>query len=573
MSEESFTEEYDVIVVGAGFGGPVAARKCALAGLKTLMLERSENVGEKVISGLTIPLYGFLFGPAFIREGNPPIERPVDGIVNYIIKDIDKEDIEIDDTLKIPKPLSPVIAFGFNAYCKPFCEWEARKAIEAGVILRTSTTVTELIKEGDQIIGVITAKGERIKSKIIIDAEGSQGLLAIKASIREKYPPETISLADTYDYEMPKPLIDKIFGHSVWFCWAWDELKLTPPLGFGNGLMLWPYRRSLHFMQDQCLKLKGNIVPNMRKTFDLYHENITTKLPWWKNLVAPHVKLRARMWEGFEIFVGLNPRLRKMKNHGNGILLIGDAAGLESTELCDGVPAAWFSAEIAASVAIEAIKKKDVSEKFLKKYDTLIKSHPLIQWSISGTNRYNLRYAQEKHDLKLLRKYVHAGWGIAAMTHVATPLMKMVLSSLNNDPFLLTKWIKMYCRYYYNWAHERFDFTSKSTGTQPTLKKEAIRFSRAEKIFETLMKILDNTMTWMRRHSPKWIKYFTWSLANSANQMTKLMLHILEPIYIAMLRLMNPISEKLSKKITTFVVNAHPLLFEEQPIMEVSHHG
>ncbi len=79
-------DAYDVIVIGSGFGGPVAARLCAEAGLRTLMLERSENVGEKVISGLTIPIYGFLFGPDFIRDGNPPFERPADGIINYLIK-------------------------------------------------------------------------------------------------------------------------------------------------------------------------------------------------------------------------------------------------------------------------------------------------------------------------------------------------------------------------------------------------------------------------------------------------------------------------------------------------------
>jgi flavin-dependent dehydrogenase len=138
-------EEYDIIVVGAGFGGPVAAYKCARAGLRVLMLERSARVGEKVISGLTIPFYGFLFGPAFIRDGNPPIERPVDGIINYIIKDINAGDIEVDDSLRIPRPLSPVISFGYNAYCRPFCQWEAEKAVEAGAELRTSTTVTDLL--------------------------------------------------------------------------------------------------------------------------------------------------------------------------------------------------------------------------------------------------------------------------------------------------------------------------------------------------------------------------------------------------------------------------------------------
>ena len=196
-------QEYDVIVIGAGFGGPVAAKKCADAGLKTLMLERSENVGEKVISGLTIPVYGFLFGPAFIRDGNPPIERPVDGIRNHVVYDIETGDIDIVE-VRIPRPVSPVFAFGYNAYCKPFCEWECDRAVESGAELRTSTTVVEFIRENGRIAGVVTDRGERIACRIVINCEGSQGLLAVKAGVREKYPPEAISLADTYDYEMAR---------------------------------------------------------------------------------------------------------------------------------------------------------------------------------------------------------------------------------------------------------------------------------------------------------------------------------------------------------------------------------
>ena len=205
-------QSYDVIVIGSGFAGPVAARKCAENGLKTLMIERSEKVGEKVISGLTIPIYGFLFGPTFIRDGNPPVERPVDGIINYIIKDIDSGDIEVDDTLMIPKPLSPIVAFGYNAYCMPFCEWEARKAVEAGAELVTSTTVTDVIVEDGAVKGVVIEGDRRIRSKIVIDAEGSQGLVAVRAGVRKRYPPETISLADTYDYEMPKDTVDRLMG-------------------------------------------------------------------------------------------------------------------------------------------------------------------------------------------------------------------------------------------------------------------------------------------------------------------------------------------------------------------------
>ncbi len=241
-------EQYDVVVVGAGFGGPVAAKKCAEAGLRTLMLERSEQVGEKVVSGLTIPFYGFLFSPDFIRDGNPPIERPVDGIINYIIKDVDAGEIDIDDSLKIPKPLSPVISFGYNAYCKPFCQWEADQAVGAGAELRTSMAAVDVIREDGVVTGIVTEDGRHIGCRVVINAEGSQGVLAVKAGVREKYPPETISLADVYDYEMPKEDVDRIFGHTLRFCWGWDEQMVAPPLGYGNGLMVWPYNSSLHFM-------------------------------------------------------------------------------------------------------------------------------------------------------------------------------------------------------------------------------------------------------------------------------------------------------------------------------------
>ncbi len=552
------TKEYDVIVVGAGFGGPVAAKKCAEAGLRTLMIERSENIGDKVISGLTIPFYGFLFGPAFIRDGNPPFERPADGIVNFIIIDIEKEEIEIDDSLILPKPLSPIIAFGYNTYCKPFCEWEAKQAVKAGVELKTSTTVIDFLKEDNFIRGVITDKGEKFESKIVINAEGSQGLLAIKAGIRDKYPPETISLADTYDYIMPKKAIDRIFGYTSRFCWGWDEQKIAPPLGHGNGLMVWPYRNSIHFMQDQCLSLDEGKIPNLNKLFNVYHKNITNNLSWWKNKVAPYIKLRARLWEGFEIYVGLDKNLRNRPNFTDGMILIGDAAGLESTELCDGVPAAWFSAEIAADVAIEAIKINDTSKKFLKKYNEKIKAHPIIQWSISGTNRYNLRIAQEEHNEKKLKKYIHDGWGLGALTHFMTPMLKIILLYIRKDVKILSKWIKMYFRYFQNWLHESFDDSVKI--------KYKIKSSKSSKLFELFfrvsMRIMDSISKFIqrliKRFEPR-INFFT----DNGNNIIKKLLPVAEPIYLRLNKLFKPVSDRLSQKLINYVDRADPLIFKE----------
>ena len=529
--------DYDIIVIGAGFGGPVAAKLCADAGLKTLILERSQNVGEKVISGLTIPFYGFLFGPKFILEGNPPFERPADGIVNYIIKNLESDGIEIDDSLKIPKPLSPIIAFGYHTYCKPFCEWLARKACEAGAELRTSTAVIDVIKENKKIRGIVTDKGEKILSKIVIDAEGSQGLVAIKAGIRSKYPPETISLADTYDYIMPKRIIDKVFGYSVKMCWAWDELKISPPLGYGNGLMVWPYRNSLHFMQDQCLKIE-NKVQNLKKLFDIYHHNITSNLNWWKDEIAPYIELRARMWEGFEIYVGLDNKLKKMPNYGDGIILIGDAAGLESTELCDGVPAAWFSAEIAAKTAIMAINENDTSAKFLAKYNYAIKNHPIIQWSIRANNRYNLRNAQEHHDERMLKKYIHNGWGLGSLTTFTSPFLIMTLKYLKQDPMIVSKWIKMYVRYFKNWIYESYDYS----------KTQCINhYQRKSKIGSLLIAL--NATFMLLFKIKKLYQWIVLPVSRSANNLMKKSLKLIEPIYLFLIKTTNPWAENFTKKV------------------------
>jgi flavin-dependent dehydrogenase len=548
--------EYDVIIIGAGFAGPVAAKRCADAGLKTLMIERSKNVGEKVISGLTIPIYGFLFGPAFIRDGNPPIERPVDGIINYILKDIDKVDIEIDDSLRIPKPFSPIYAFGYNAYCKPFCEWEARKAIEAGAELRTSTVVTDVIMEEGYVKGIHTETGEKIRSRIVINAEGSQGLVAVKSGIRKRYPPETISLADVYDYEMPKDLLDEIFGFSLRFCWGWDEQRCAPPLGHGNGLMVWPYRESIHYMHDQCLRMDTSNVPNLKKRLKEYHNNITSKLPWWKNDIEPHARLRAHMWESFEIFVGLNEELRSMPNHTHGMILVGDVAGLESTELCDGVPQAWISADIAADVAIESLKANDTSSSFLSRYDKKIKAHPILQWSISGTNRFNLRYAQQEHDLKKLRRYVHNGWGLGALTHLSTPLVNTICRHIIRDPFVIMKWRKMFYRYYYNWHHARFDYSESpaSSGKEFIERKEDKRFRICFRSWQVFMMTLI-PLIWL-------LAILSLPLSKTLNPAMKLLLPVIEPLYAGILRLVAPLSERLSRRKMDRVARTDPSLFE-----------
>jgi flavin-dependent dehydrogenase len=451
-------EDYDVIVVGAGFGGPVAAKKCADAGLKTLIVERADVPGGKVISGLGIPIIGFLFGPKFIRQGNPPLERPVSSVVNRFIKN--GEIYATDNSLRVPKPF----VVGYGAYCRPFCTWLADRAVESGAELRTSTTAVDVIKEGDHIKGIVTDKGEDIRSKLVIDAGGTQNTLSMKAGLREKVIPEAIELFILWDFEMAKKDIDDTFGNSIEFFWSMPEEGTAAPLGYGSTFYFFPYRNSIHPGLGQFLITEGT-VPNVAKLLPEYFDAFTKNVTRWKEDIAPKVNLRAVLWDICPIYAGLFPNMREMPIYGNGILFIGDAGGVESTAWGDGVPNAWFSADIAADVAIEAIGASDTSKSFLWKYADRIRSQPFIKFGWSDTRRWDLRRVLESGDEAELRKRIHDYWGIGAFKYkyMGAPFLKASVNSIRKKPSIAIEWMEMLNRYWNNIEKQRFDKLSTDT--------------------------------------------------------------------------------------------------------------
>lgn len=440
--------DYDVIVVGAGFGGPVAAKECADAGLSTLMLERASTPGQKVISSCTIPFYGFLFGPKWIRDGEPPIERPVSGIRNFFVRN--GSTYKVDNSFRVPGPLAPRVAIGYTVYCRPFCTWLADKAVESGAELRTSVAAADLIKENGAVKGVVTDKGEELRCRLLIDAEGVQNLLATKAGIRQPYRPQAIELCMLYDFEMKKEEIDRVCGYNLEYFWAMPEEEMIAPLGLGSAVYIFPYRDSIHMTIGRFLKGDGDEVP-AANILDKYYEKFF-QVDRWKELYEPHARLRARIWDTCPIYAGLYADQRTMPTVGDGMLLLGDAAGLESAAIADGVPTAWFSAEIAARTAIEALKANDVSASFLNRYDTRLKEHPLITPLITDPSRKDLALAAWSGSEAEMRRRVNRGWGIRMLGHFTLPIARAVLKEMRRDPRIFKSWASMYDRYFHLYA-------------------------------------------------------------------------------------------------------------------------
>ena len=72
--------------------------------------------------------------------------------------------------------------------------------------------------------------------------------------------------------------------------------------------------------------------------------------------------------------VGWNLPLGRIqrKNHGDGFMLLGDAAGLVDPFTGEGIGNAMVAAKFAAQVALKAKNNGDVSEKAFKEYDQLV---------------------------------------------------------------------------------------------------------------------------------------------------------------------------------------------------------
>jgi flavin-dependent dehydrogenase len=251
---------------------------------------------------------------------------------------------------------------------------------------------------------------------------------------------------------MAKGDVDRVFGNSMEFFHGMPEEKIGAPLGFGSTMYIFTYRNSIHPGLGQFLLTQGKI-PNVSKLLREYFDTFRNRVTRWKRDIAPYAKLRGVMWDICPIYAGLIPEMREMPIYWDGILMIGDAAGLEASAFGDGVPNAWFSAEIAAGVAIEAIRAGDTSRSFLKRYEERIKAHPFIMHTITDRRRWDLRELLKSKDDEELRKRIVDHWGIGAFRYryLGGPFLKAALRSMMTNPSILAKWVNMFRRYYANW--------------------------------------------------------------------------------------------------------------------------
>ena len=309
-------DSFDVAIIGAGPAGTFAACTAAKKGLRTVVFEEHEKIGEPVHCGECLSLL------ATQRLG---LELPP-GAISQEMKGIrvvwpDRSNSFIEEP-------------GYSLEKEKFEQYLAGLGTESGVIYKMKHRVTGL-KRADGAWQIPTTAGD-YSSKIIIDASGVAGAASKLLSLNPA-PKTVVGL----QYELSPIESD---GFIDFFLWP----RLSP-----HGY-LWIIPKN---GGRANVGLVTNDAPNTRKYLEQF---------------IGEYGLSEKKKVGKMAFGGQIPSSGAVQNtYSDGIMLVGDAAGFTSPMFEGGTSLAMTSGKFAAEVAAGAIANGNVGASALSKYENL----------------------------------------------------------------------------------------------------------------------------------------------------------------------------------------------------------
>ena len=340
---------YDLIIVGAGPAGTSAALYGNRLGLQTLLLDKSKFPRDKTcgdaLSGKSVKILEDLN----LVEGVNKLDGSLIKRIIFANPKHSECELLLDKSLN-----KDHISHGYVIPRITFDNYMLEQAKKVSDV-EEGFFVKDLLFDDKRVVGVSgkTNNGDHkeYRANIVLGADGPNSIVSKKAGLYQMDIDHTAIGIRCY-YENVKDLTDQIELHYVeeinpGYFWIFPAGKNRANIGVG-------LLKSIVKKESRNL---GEIMINIINSDNFkyrFSDAILLEKPTGWNLPLGSIK---------------------RKNHGEGFLLLGDAAGLVDPFTGEGIGNAMVSGQIAAETAAQAKEKNDFSKKYLKKYDKKLWDH------------------------------------------------------------------------------------------------------------------------------------------------------------------------------------------------------
>jgi digeranylgeranylglycerophospholipid reductase len=328
---------YDVIVVGSGPAGGMAAKTLTSAGFSVLIVDKKKQIGQPIqcAEGIT----RFSLENVNLTPHLSWIKLAVKGIKVFVPKN----------------HLFYSIEPGYSINREKFEQWLIQNSVDAGATVEMLTKVHSVQKNHKQWM-IQTNKGE-FKGNIIIAADGPLSTIAtIQNMIQNR----------TYRFGIQYKFPSEVFNDfdKEWFNIYWNDVSL-------KGGYYWIFPRSNEI----------NIGVAGPKNVKFFLDRFCKKF---------HINSRRRL----AVNAGIIPFHYLVNKYvKDNILLVGDAAGLTNPTTGGGIHAALFSGKLAGEIIVKALETEDFS--YVDTYDKKLRSTPFLHPFHLRTAKYLSKWTDE----------------------------------------------------------------------------------------------------------------------------------------------------------------------------------
>jgi len=319
--------EYDVVVIGAGPAGSVAAKTCAQAGLRVLLVEKRQEIGSPVRCAEAV-------GKETVAEFIPLDAKWIAAEVDHFSLTSSQ-----NDTIHFP-PLETTLVLERKIFDREL----AHSAAKAGAEVVVKTRAAGLIKNGSGLEGVkliVQGVPHEVRCKIVIGADGTEAQSTRWAGLKAVPPLKDYYSAAQYlltNVNLDQTVCQYHLGWSI------------APAGY-----VWVFP-------------KGNNTANVGLAIATDPKQTRSAMDCLNDFVAKNFQQSSIL---SQVVGGIPISNVLPEMTADGYLAVGDAAHQSDPMTAGGITNGMYGGLFAAQVAVDAVRHGDTSRKFLKQYEKL----------------------------------------------------------------------------------------------------------------------------------------------------------------------------------------------------------